>query len=49
MGINIARLEDELLQMSAEETPGREFCEAISELARTERFSQLRGASRNCV
>jgi hypothetical protein len=28
--------------MSAEETPGREFCEAISELARTERFSQLR-------
>ncbi|MGA2889570.1 MAG: hypothetical protein ABSE51_16095 [Terracidiphilus sp.] len=42
MGINIARLESELLQMSAEDTPGREFCEAISELARTGRFEQLR-------
>jgi hypothetical protein len=28
--------------MSAEGTPGREFCEAISELARTGRFAQLR-------
>ena len=35
-------LEDQLLQMSAEGTPGREFCEAISELARTGRFAQLR-------
>ncbi|MGD0293827.1 MAG: hypothetical protein ABSB30_08215 [Terracidiphilus sp.] len=42
MGIDIGRLEDQLLQMSAEETPGREFCEAISELARTGRFAQLR-------
>lgn len=42
MGIDIGRLEDELLQMSAEEMPGREFCEAISELARTGRFAQLR-------
>jgi hypothetical protein len=42
MGIDIGRLEDQLLQMSAEETPGREFCEAISELARTGRFVQLR-------
>jgi hypothetical protein len=42
MGIDIERLEDQLLQMSAEETPGREFCEAISELARTGRFEQLR-------
>jgi hypothetical protein len=42
MSINIARLENELLQMSAEGTPGREFCEAISELARTGRFEQLR-------
>jgi hypothetical protein len=42
MGINVGRLEDQLLQMSAEGTPGREFCEAISELARTGRFAQLR-------
>jgi hypothetical protein len=41
MGIDIGRLEDHLLQMSAEETPGREFCEAIAELARTGRFAQL--------
>jgi hypothetical protein len=43
MGIDMGRLEDQLLRMSAEETPGREFCEAISELARTGRFAQLRG------
>jgi hypothetical protein len=42
MGIDIGRLEDQLLQMSAEGTPGREFCEAISELAQTGRFAQLR-------
>lgn len=42
MGIDIGRLEDQLMQMSAEETPGQEFCEAISELARTGRFSQLK-------
>jgi hypothetical protein len=42
MTINIGRLEDELLEMSAEEVPGREFCEAIAELARTGRFEQLR-------
>ena len=30
------------LQMSAGGAPGREFCEAISELARTGRFAQLR-------
>jgi hypothetical protein len=42
MGIDIGRLEDQLLQMSAEETPGREFCEAVSELAQTGRFAQLR-------
>jgi hypothetical protein len=41
MGIDIERLEDQLLLMSAEGTPGREFCEAISELARTGRFVQL--------
>jgi hypothetical protein len=42
MTIEIGRLEDQLLQMSAEGAPGREFCEAISELARTGRFAQLR-------
>ncbi len=42
MGIDIGRLEDLLLQMSAEDAPGREFCESISELARTGWFAQLR-------
>lgn len=42
MAINIGRLETHLLQMSAEGAPGRDFCEAISELARTGRFIQLR-------
>ena len=42
MTIDVAKLEGELLQMSAEGAPGREFCEAISELARTGRFEQLR-------
>jgi hypothetical protein len=40
--IDVGRLEDQLLQMSAEGAPGREFCEAISELAATGRFRQLR-------
>lgn len=42
MAIDIERLEHELHRMSAEDAPGRDFCEAISELARTGRFSQLR-------
>ena len=42
MAIDVGRLESELLQMSAEDAPGREFCEAISELASTGRFAQLR-------
>jgi hypothetical protein len=42
MGIEIARLEAQLLQMSLEGAPGRDFCEAISELANTGRFTQLR-------
>jgi hypothetical protein len=41
MGIDIGRLEDLLLEMSADGAPGREFCEAISELANTGRFAQL--------
>jgi hypothetical protein len=42
MGIDIGRLEDQLMQMSAEGAPGQEFCEAISELARIGHFEQLR-------
>jgi hypothetical protein len=42
MTIEVERLEDMLVQMSAEGAPGREFCEAISELANTGRFAQLR-------
>ena len=41
MAIFVRCLEDQLLQMSAEGAPGREFCEAISELARTGRFTAL--------
>ncbi len=42
MAIDIGRLEEELMRMSTEGAPGREFCEAIAELARTKRFPQLR-------
>jgi len=49
MGIDIGRLEDQLMQMSAEGTPGQEFCEAISELARTGRFYQLKEVLPNIV
>lgn len=42
MSIDIGRLERELLRMSAEGAPGREFCMAIAELARTGRFARLR-------
>ena len=42
MTIDIGRLESQLLQMSVEGAPGREFCESISELANTGRFEQLR-------
>lgn len=42
MAIDIGRLEEHLLEMSAVDAPGREFCEAIAELARTGRFEQLR-------
>src|ERR1035438_9064233 len=42
MSIDIGRLESQLLQMSTDGAPGREFCEAISELASTGRFEQLR-------
>lgn len=42
MSIDVGRLESELLQMSTADAPGREFCAAIAELARTGRFPQLR-------
>ncbi|MGP8269234.1 MAG: hypothetical protein ACLQLH_04140 [Terracidiphilus sp.] len=42
MTIEIGRLEDQLLHLSAEGAPGKGFCDAISELARTGRFEQLR-------
>jgi hypothetical protein len=42
VGIDIEHLRRELLRMSANEAPGREFCEAIAELARTDRFQLLR-------
>jgi hypothetical protein len=39
--IDVTRLEDQLLQMSADGAPGRAFSDAIAELARTGRFEQL--------
>jgi len=42
VAINVAELEQELLEMSSRDAPGREFCDAIAELARTGRFAQLR-------
>ena len=42
MQSTLAELEQELLEMSARDAPGREFCDAIAELARTGRFAQLR-------
>jgi hypothetical protein len=41
--IDIAHLEQQLLGMSVAEAPGRGFCDAIAELARTNRIHQLRG------
>lgn len=42
MAIDVGRLEDQLVQMSGEGAPGREFCDSIAELARTGRFALLR-------
>ena len=42
MAIRIAQLEEQLVAMSAKGAPGRDFCASIAELARTDRFSQLR-------
>lgn len=43
MAIDIRKLEEQLLRMSALDAPGREFCDAIAELARSGRFALLRG------
>jgi len=42
MAIDVSSLEDQLLHTSKESAAGHEFCDAISELARTGRFRQLR-------
>ncbi len=42
MVLNVAHLEEQLFETSFRDAPGREFCDAIAELARTGRFSQLR-------
>ncbi len=42
MGIDVGLLEEQLLRSSEENAPGEEFCRAISELARTGRFANLR-------
>jgi len=42
MAVNLAQLEENLLEMSTRDAPGREFCDAVAELARTGRFAQLR-------
>jgi hypothetical protein len=42
MSIDVGSLENHLLKMSEEGAPGKEFCEAISELANSGRFAQLR-------
>jgi hypothetical protein len=42
LSIDLAHLEDLLLQMSSDGAPGREFSDAIAELARTGRFEELR-------
>ena len=41
MGIEIARLEEQLLEMSALHAPGQQFCDAIAEMAHLGRFDQL--------
>lgn len=43
MGINIAQLERQVSEMSMRDAPGREFCNAIAELARSGRLGHLRG------
>lgn len=42
MSIDVQDLEEQLRQMSTKVAPGRDFCQAISELARIGRLEQLR-------
>lgn len=41
MPISIPHLQSELLRQTRSDAPGREFCQAIAELARTGRFGEL--------
>lgn len=41
MGISIPQLERQVSEMSSRDAPGREFCNAIAELARSGRFADL--------
>ena len=43
MALEIRHLEEELMRMSSREAPGRDFCEAISELAANGQFERLQG------
>jgi len=43
MAINVAQLEQQVREMSTRDAPGRDFCNAIAELARSGRLGQLRG------
>jgi hypothetical protein len=43
MGIDVGRLEQELVRMSEDGAQGKEFCEAIAELAGRGRFQELQG------
>jgi len=43
MSIDIGRLESELMRMSSEGAPGRDFCDAISALAAGGRIQKLQG------
>lgn len=44
MGIQIEKLEEQLMGMAAENAPGRDFCRAIAGLAKANRFQDLRAA-----
>src|SRR5215472_6480275 len=42
VAVDVAQLEQQVREMSTHDAPGREFCDAIAELARTGRFEKLR-------
>jgi len=49
MAFSIAQLEELVCETTSRDAPGREFCNAIAELARTGRFAQLRGIVPNVL